>query len=58
MREWLGNADVTDIDPMSPFTTSIKFQRSKQLTTLSTPGFHSTVTQVRHRSDTQHVLEH
>ncbi|KAI0690139.1 hypothetical protein C8T65DRAFT_834482 [Cerioporus squamosus] len=39
MRDWLGNTNVTDIDPMSPFTTSIKFQRSKQPSTFSTPGF-------------------
>ncbi|TFK83150.1 hypothetical protein K466DRAFT_666044 [Polyporus arcularius HHB13444] len=39
MRSWLGNTDVTDIDPMSPFTTSIKFQHSQQPTASRTPGF-------------------
>ena len=46
MRDWLGNAEVTDIDPMSPFTTSIKFQRSQPLKSFGTYG---KVSQVRKR---------
>ncbi|RPD52941.1 hypothetical protein L227DRAFT_658565 [Lentinus tigrinus ALCF2SS1-6] len=43
MRNWLGSTEVTDMDPMSPFTTSIKFQGSQGPMNLST--FRSKFTQ-------------